>query len=261
MARRFGPGKHARKRKHPRCGSLRTGGFWIPGLCGGLPSDLFEDQLRAVDLVGDHAVLVLDAPDVGGDLVDDVDLAVLVVADLDLEIDQLQIHGAELPLQDLAHLLHEAQTFVVHAGLQHALHQAETLGDQGIALFVVLQGDFFIRRIEGDAFRQGEPAAHAARGEIAQHELELRHRELLHLHEAVVDVGAEVVRGNAVLRHDLKEILRNAEPDLALAFHAAADGVVTGVEHAVFTGRGVLEQKVHNAGLFVEQDGLGLAVV
>ena len=90
---------------------------------------------------------------------------------------------------------------------------------------------------------QAEAAAHGAGGEVAQHELQLGHGELAHLHQALVHISAQVVGGDAVLLHDLEEVLGDLQADLALAFHAAAHGVEAGVKVAVLAGGGILEER------------------
>ena len=91
--------------------------------------------------------------------------------------------------------------------------------------------------------------------------LKRRHGELAHLHQALVHLSAQVVGGDAVLLHDLEEVLGDLQADLALAFHAAAHGVEAGVKVAVLAGGGILEEEIHHAGVLVQQDGFGLSVV
>ena len=67
--------------------------------------------------------------------------------------------------------------------------------------------------------------------------------------------------GDAVLFHQLEEVLGNGQTDLALAFHAAANRVGAGIEDAVFTGGAVLEEQMDHVGGFVQHDVFGLALV
>ena len=50
--------------------------------------------------------------------------------------------------------------------------------------------------------------------------------------------------GDAVLLHDLEEVLGDLQADLALAFHAAAHGVEAGVEVTVLAGAESLKKRV-----------------
>ena len=145
--------------------------------------------------------------------------------------------------------------------MQQTLHDAQTLGDQRVALLIILEGDFGVRGIENDAFLQCEAAAHAARGEIAQNKLQLGNGQVTHLHQTLVDIRTQIVGRDAVALHQLEEILGDRQADAALALDAAAYGVGAGIEYAVFTGRAVLEEQVDDVGRLVEQNGFGFAVV
>ena len=135
-------------------------------------------------------MFIAHAPDVGGDLVHNVHLSLLVIADLDFEVDEGQAHGGQLLFQDFADLDQDTQGLVILTGLEHVLHDAQTLSDEGIALLVVLQSNFGVRGIEHDALRQSKAAAHGTGSEVTQHELQLGYGQLADLHKTLLHVGA-----------------------------------------------------------------------
>ena len=96
------------------------------------------------------------------------------------------------------------------AFLQHALHDANAFGNKRIAHFIVLQGNFCIGRIEGDAFFQTEAAAERTCAEITNYELEAGNGEVANLHEALFDITAQIVGGNTVLFHQFSQRFQGA---------------------------------------------------
>ena len=67
--------------------------------------------------------------------------------------------------------------------------------------------------------------------------------------------------GDAVLLHQLEEVLGNLQTDLALTLNAAANTVGAGVKNAVLAGGGILKEQVHDTSGFVQQDGLGFSII
>ena len=67
--------------------------------------------------------------------------------------------------------------------------------------------------------------------------------------------------GDSVFLHQFKEVIRDLQTDLALAFNTTAYGVGAGIENAVFAGHGVLEKQMHDAGFFVKENVFGFTFV
>ena len=206
-------------------------------------SNLREEQ--AVQGHGIHVLAVLvDTHIAGGNLVDQHHATLGIVAELKLDVVQLHTLGGQIVGNDLGDLLgHILQILVLLVG-HHADGNQSVLGDQGIALLVVLQSGLNVGGQVSAGLDQSAVAAdEGTHSLIAADNLQTLAEHLggQNLHGGILQVGGDVVGQDTGGIDLLKEIDGHTQVDVAHTLDGQTHGVLAGIEDAVLAGAVVLK--------------------
>ena len=204
---------------------------------------LCEEEL--IELHGRDILAVLVYSHVAGsNFVDEHYGAVGSITELELDVIQLHALFLQVISNDLGDLLSLSLQGVVLLGGHNADSNQSVLGDQGIALLVVLEGGLNVGgQVSAGLNKSAVAADKAADSLVAADNFETLAEYLGRedFHSGVSQICTYIVGLDACCVDLLEEIDGHSQVNIANALDSEADGILAGIEYAVLAGAVVLE--------------------